>query len=138
MEKLFFVISVVFGLAVCASAQISYSNTILYQSLNLQTNIGSSVIIGSAIISGKSIQEQVQHSGLASTTNMPTYFQISLDNANWSTIQTNNPTSTNSGAIDAWPVSASTFTVYGRSVQINTNSATQSAGATIVLIPFGQ
>ncbi len=135
---MFFCLLAFLAATFAASAQISYNSSILYQPLTLATNTGSAVVIGTMRLSGQQVQNQVQHGALASTNNLPTVFQISLDGINWTSVQTNTPSSTNAAAIDGWPVSFGTFTVYGRAVQSNTTTNVQSAGATIVLVPFGQ
>ena len=135
MNKFSLTLLLLVALGFSASAQ-SYSNSITYQTITLATNTGATVVIGSARISPLQVQQQIQHSALTSTNNLATVFQISLDGANWATVQTNYPSSTNNGAIDASRVAAGTFTVYGRSVQMNTTTNVQSAGATIVLLPF--
>ncbi len=135
MRKFSALVLFLFALLFSASAQ-TYTSSIIYQPITLATNTGAAVVIGTASISPLQVQQQIQHGQLVSTNNLTTVFQISLDGVNWTSVQTNFPSSTNSGAIDASRVAAGSFTVYGRSIQSNTTTNVQSAGATVVLLPF--
>jgi hypothetical protein len=118
------------------SSSILVSNSITYQTINNTTNFGAASIVGTATVSGRQIVAQIQNGGLtpmSSTNALLGWFQISFDNANWTTVQIYQPASTNA-TIDSVPISANKFTVYGRVVLVTTNSV--NAGASIQLIPF--
>lgn len=134
--KNFSVICFLILVSLSLRAQTFYPS-VIYGTTNvtLTTNIGSSATIGTAKISGQKISSRVQHTALLSTTNFAEVFQISLDNANWTSVQTNSPSSTNSATIDNNAISTPNFTVYGRVILINTSTNVQGGGADVVLTP---
>jgi len=145
MNKAFFLCLLTFvtGLfcASEASGQILTSNSITYQTITgtptvPSTNFGTASIVGQATVGPKQISVNFQNGGLnpnGTTNAMTGWFQISLDNVNWTTVQLYQPASTNA-TIDVVPITVAKFTVYGRAVIVTTNAV--PAGAQIQLIPF--